>query len=367
MQVPLLDLHAQNDPILDEIKAEMDKVMRSHQYILGPQVKELEKKMSDYCDTKYAVGCASGTDALVLSLKALELERGSEVITTTFTFFATASSIHRVGLVPKFVDIHPRTFNIDPNKIEDAITDKTKAIIVVNLFGQPAEMDKIMAIAQKHNLYVIEDNAQGIGGKFEGKTAGSIGDIGTLSFFPSKNLGAMGDGGMCITNDKKIADRLRMLRVHGENPKYFHRWVGLNSRLDTIQAAVLLVKLKYVDKWSKMRQQNADYYYQKLEDIPQIALPYIHHKATSIYNQFTLIAEKRDELLQHLLKNNIGCAVYYPQPLHLQDCFSYLNCKEGKFPIAEEISKQVISIPIYSELPTEKQDYVIEKIKEFYK
>jgi dTDP-4-amino-4,6-dideoxygalactose transaminase len=367
MKVPLLDLHAQNDPILEEIKAEMNKVMQTHQYILGPQVKEAENKIAKYCDTKYAVGCASGTDALVLSLKALELEPGSEVITTTFTFFATASSIHRVGLVPKFVDIHPRTFNIDPNKIEAAITDKTRAIIVVNLFGQPAEMDKIMEIARKYNLKVIEDNAQGIGGQFNGQTTGSIGDVGTLSFFPSKNLGAMGDAGMCVSNNKEIAEKLKMLRVHGENPKYFHRWVGLNSRLDTIQAAVLLVKVKYVEEWSKMRQKNADYYYQQLEEIPQIALPYIHHKATTIYNQFTLIAEKRDELLDFLRNNNVGCAVYYPKPLHLQDCFSYLNYKKGDFPIAEEMAKKVISIPIYSEISKEQQDYVIEKIKEFYK
>jgi dTDP-4-amino-4,6-dideoxygalactose transaminase len=367
MQVPLLDLHAQNDPILDEIKAEMNKVMQSHQYILGPQVEKIEEKIAEYCDTKYAVGCASGTDALVLSLKALELEPGSEVITTTFTFFATASSIHRVGLVPKFVDVHPRTFNIDPNKIEAAITDKTKAIIVVHLFGQPAEMDKIMKIARKYDLKVIEDNAQGIGSKFNGKTAGSIGDVGTLSFFPSKNLGAMGDAGMCITNNQEIADRLRMLRVHGENPKYFHRWVGLNSRLDTIQAAVLLVKVKYVDNWSRMRQENADYYYENLEEVPQIALPYIHHKASSIYNQFTLIAEKRDELISFLKKNKIGCAVYYPKPLHLQDCFSYLNYGKGDFPIAEDLAKKVISIPIYSELTKKQQDYIISKIKEFYK
>jgi dTDP-4-amino-4,6-dideoxygalactose transaminase len=366
MKVPLLDLNAQYKPIMDDIKAEIEKVLESHKYILGPQVKEFEKMTARYCQCNYAVGCASGTDALVLALKALEIQEDDEVITTTFTFFATAGAISRVGAKPVFVDIKPDTFNIDPQKIENAITNKTKAIIVVHLFGQPAEMDKIIGIAKKHNLKVIEDNAQGIGAKFDGKVAGTIGDIGTLSFFPSKNLGAMGDAGMCLTNNDEFAARLIQLRVHGENPKYFHKWVGLNSRLDTIQAAVLKIKLPYLEDWSIARRQNAQYYYENLNNVPQIKLPLIHEKATSIYNQFTLIAENRDGLLEHLRKSNIGCAVYYPKPLHIQECFSKLGYKKGDMPIAEGISQKVISIPVFSEITTEQQDYVIEKIKEFY-
>ncbi len=367
MKVPLLDLNVQYDSIIDEIKNEIGKVFDSHKYILGPQVREFEKMTESYCNCRHAIGCASGTDALVLALKALEIKEDDEVITTTFTFFATAGSISRVGAIPVFVDIDAKTFNINPQKIEDAITSKTKAIIVVHLFGQPAEMDKIMEIAKKYNLKVIEDNAQGIGAKFDGKVAGTIADIGTLSFFPSKNLGAMGDAGMCLTNCDELAARLFQLRVHGENPRYFHKWVGLNSRLDTIQAAVLKVKLPHLEKWSKARRKNAKYYFEKMKNIPQIKMPFIHEKATSIYNQFTLLAENRDGLLEFLRKNNIGCAVYYPKPLHVQECFANLGYKIGNLPIAEMISKKVISIPIYSELTENMQDFVIEKIREFYK
>ena len=366
MNVPLVDLKVQYDQILTNIKIEIEKVLESHNYILGPQVKEFEEDMQKYCDVKHAIGCASGTDALVLALKALEIQEDDEIITTTFTFFATAGAISRVGAKPVFVDIKRDTFNIDPQKIQKAITPKTKAIIVVHLFGQPAEMDKIMEIAKKHELKVIEDNAQGIGAKFDGKVAGTIGDIGTLSFFPSKNLGAMGDAGMCLTNSDEFATRLVQLRVHGENPQYFHKWVGLNSRLDTIQAAVLKVKLPHLDNWSEARRKNAEYYYDNLNDVPQIKLPFIHEKATSIYNQFTLIVENRNGLLEHLRKNNIGCAVYYPKPLHIQECFSKLGYKRGDLPIAEEISQKVISIPIFSEITKDQQDYVIENIKEFY-
>lgn len=366
MKVPMLDLAAQYEPIMDDIKAEMEKVFTSHAYKLGPQVKEFEEDMQNYCNVKHAIGCASGTDAIILALIALDISDGDEVITTPFTFFATAGTIHRVGAKPIFVDVNPYTYNIDPDKIEAAITSKTKAIVVVHLFGQPAEMDKIMEIAGKHNLKVIEDNAQGIGAKFEGKTAGTIGDIGTLSFFPSKNLGAMGDAGMCLTNSDELADKLFMLRVHGENPQYYHKWVGLNSRLDTIQAAALLVKLRSLTGWSEARRKNAEYYYKNLKDISQIKLPVIHEKAETIFNQFTLLAENRDELLNYLRSKDIGCAVYYPLPLHLQECFSYLNHKKGDFPITEELTEKVISIPVFSEITKEQQDYVIGNIKEFY-
>lgn len=366
MRVPLLDLDAQYTDLLEEIKAEMEKVFNSHQYVLGPQVAEFEKNMEKFCSVNNAIGCASGTDALVLALKALEINKGDEVITTPFTFFASASSIIRVGAKPVFVDINNETLNINPTKIEAAINSRTKAILPVHLFGQPSEMDKIMDIAERYDLKVIEDNAQGIGAKYDGKVAGTIGDIGTLSFFPSKNLGAMGDAGMCLTNNNELASRLKQLRVHGENPKYYHKWVGLNSRLDTLQAAVLLKKLPHLKKWSIERRKNAEYYYSKMNDIPNIQLPIIHEKAYTIYNQFTLLVEKRDELLNFLKNNNIGCAVYYPRPLHIQKCFSELEYKKGDLPNAENIAKKVISIPIYSEISNEQQNYVISKIKEFY-
>jgi dTDP-4-amino-4,6-dideoxygalactose transaminase len=366
MKIPMLDLNAQYAPILDDIRAEMEKVFATHAYKLGPQVKEFEESMQEFCQVKHAIGCASGTDALLLALLALDIGEKDEVITTPFTFFATAGTIHRVGAKPIFVDVKEDTFNLDPDKIEAAITSKTKAIIAVHLFGQPAEMDKIMTIARKHNLKVIEDNAQGVGAKYDGKIAGTIGDIGTLSFFPSKNLGAMGDGGMCLTNNDELSAKLFQLRQHGENPQYYHKWVGLNSRLDTIQAAVLLVKLRSLPAWSQARQKNADYYYRKLKDIPQIKLPVVHPKAESIFNQFTLVVENRDELLDYLQANEIGCAVYYPRPLHLQECFSYLNYQKGDFPISEKLAESVISIPIFSEITTEQQDFVIEKIREFY-
>lgn len=366
MKVPLLDLNAQYKPLIPKIKEQIDEVIASNQYILGPKVKEFEESIQKYLEVEYAVGCASGTDALILALKALGIGEGDEVITTPFTFFASASSIYRVGAKPVFADIKEDTFNIDPEKIEKSITDKTKAIIPVHLFGQPSEMDKIKAIADKHNLFIIEDNAQGIGSKFDDKFGGTIGDIGTLSFFPSKNLGAMGDGGMCVTNNPDLADKIRQLRVHGESPKYFHKWVGLNSRLDSLHAAVLNVKLKSLPKWSQMRRVNAKYYYENLADVKEIRLPKIHSKALTIYNQFTLIADKRDELLDFLRKNDIGCAVYYPLSLHLQECFSYLGYQKGDFPVSEKLSDKVISIPIYSEISEEQQAFVVKKIKEFY-
>ncbi|MBN2830209.1 MAG: DegT/DnrJ/EryC1/StrS family aminotransferase [Candidatus Cloacimonetes bacterium] len=366
MKVPLLDLHAQYEPIMSEIRKEMDKVFDSHWYILGPSVKEFEQQVETFLNADYAIGCASGTDALILALQALNIGEGDEVITTSFTFFATAGAISRVHAKPIFVDIKQDTFNIDPDLIEDAITPKTKAIMPVHLFGQAAEMDKIMAIAKKYNLKVIEDNAQGIGCLYDGKAAGTIGDIGTLSFFPSKNLGTMGDGGMCLTNDEQLADNMRQLRVHGEKPKYIHKWVGLNSRLDSLHAAVLKVKLNYLSGWSEARRKNAEYYYKNLKDLNEITLPYIHPKAVSIYNQFTIKTEKRDELMKYLSDNGIGCAVYYPLPLHLQECFADLGYKIGDLPVAEEAAKKVLSIPIYSELSEEQMAYVVKTIKAFY-
>ncbi|MDD4309472.1 MAG: DegT/DnrJ/EryC1/StrS family aminotransferase, partial [Candidatus Cloacimonetes bacterium] len=299
MKVPMLDLHAQYDPLMPMIREAMERVYADHHYIMGPQVKELEDKMAAYLGIKHAIGCASGTDALVLAIRALGIGEGDEVITTPFTFFATASSIWRNFAKPVFVDIDPLTFNLDPAKIEAAITPNTKAIMPVHLFGQCADMEAIMAIAKKHNLKVIEDNAQGIGSTWNGKMSCSFGDIGTLSFFPSKNLGAMGDAGMCLTNDDDLAAKLRQLRVHGEAPKYYHKWVGLNSRLDTVQAAIIGVKLDALAAWSKGRRANAQFYNARLQNVAGIRIPHIDSKAVSIYNQYTLICEKRDELLAH--------------------------------------------------------------------
>ena len=366
MKVQLLDLNEQYAPLLEDIRAQFEKVFSTHHYIMGEQVKELEEKMQQYLGIKHAIGCASGTDALVLAVRALGIGEGDEIITTPFTFFATASSIWRNHAKPVFVDIDPQTFNLDPAKIEAAITPRTKAIMPVHLFGQSADMDAIMAIAKKHNLKVIEDNAQGIGCTWDGKMSCSFGDIGTLSFFPSKNLGAMGDAGLCLTNDDDLAAKLRQLRVHGENPKYFHKWVGFNSRLDTLQAAVLLVKLDHLEGWSEARRKHAAYYDEALENVDGVITPYIDPKAVSIYNQYTLICERRDDLLKHLQAKEIGCAVYYPLPLHLQECFNSLGYKEGDLPTSEALAQQVLSIPVHPDLTKEQQDFVIESIKEFY-
>ena len=366
MNVPMLDLHAQYEELMPEIRVQLDKVFASHHYIMGDQVKEFETKMQDYLGIKHAIGCASGTDALVLAVKALEIGEGDEIITTPFTFFATASSIWRNHAKPVFVDIDPKTFNLDPSKIEAAITPKTKAIMPVHLFGQCSDMQAIMEIAKKHNLKVIEDNAQGIGSTWNGQMSCSYGDIGTLSFFPSKNLGAMGDAGMCLTNDDELAKALRQLRVHGEGPKYYHKCVGLNSRLDTVQAAVLLVKLDHLAAWSKARRANAAFYDSHLGDIEGLITPYIDPKALTIYNQYTLITAQRDLLMKHLQERGIGCAVYYPLPLHLQECFIDLGYKKGDMPVAEEMANKVVSIPIYPELTGEMKQYVVDSIQEFY-
>jgi dTDP-4-amino-4,6-dideoxygalactose transaminase len=367
MKVPMLDLHAHYEPLMPAIRQALDRVFTEHHYIMGAQVRELEEKVERYLGIRHAVGCASGTDALVLAIKALGIGEGDEVITTPFTFFATASSIWRNHAVPRFADIDPRTFNLDPGKLEAAITPRTKAIMPVHLFGQACDMDRIMEIARKHSLKVIEDNAQGIGCTWNGRMSCSFGDIGTLSFFPSKNLGAMGDAGMCLTNDDDLAAKLRQLRVHGENPKYFHKWVGLNSRLDTLQAAVLSVKLDALEGWSEARRANGKHYDEHLAGIPQVRTPYIAPQAKTIYNQYTLVCERRDDLMKRLQEKGIGCAVYYPLPLHLQECFASLGYREGDLPVAEEMAGRVVSIPIYPELSLEQKQYVCDSIRDFYK
>ncbi len=377
MEIPLLDLKAQYASIKDEIQAAVDEVFDSQYFILGPKVKELEQEISRYSETSFALGVSSGTDALLISLMALGIEPGDEVITTPFTFFSTAGVIARLNATPKFVDIDPDTYNIDPEKLESAITRRTKAIIPVHLFGQCADMDPILKTASKHALPVIEDAAQSIGAQYKHKKAGSMGELGIFSFFPSKNLGGAGDGGMVITRDSAFYDRLEALRVHGARAKYFHKIVGGNFRLDALQAAVLLVKIKYLDSWSEKRRKNAALYNRLFAQSGLIEKGIIrtpvevykdsgdrnHH----IYNQYTLRTRSRDKLREYLREQGISTAIYYPLPLHLQECFKDLGYLRGDFPGAEKASGSVLSLPVYPELTNSQQEYIVEKMSDFYK
>jgi dTDP-4-amino-4,6-dideoxygalactose transaminase len=310
------------------------------------------------------VGASSGTDAILNSLMSLNIGDGNEVITTPFTFFSTVGCIARTGAKPVFVDTDPRTFNINAELIDSAVTEKTKAIIPVHLFGQMADMDPIMEIANYHNLAVIEDAAQSITSTYKGKKAGSIGTVGCFSFFPSKNLGGIGDGGMIVTNDAQLYERLFVMRNHGAKPKYYHNYIGGNFRLDPIQAAVLLVKLPHLDEWSEARRQNAAYYDRKFSGTV-VQTPYISPDCVTIYNQYCIRVPRRDEVMTHLKANNIGCEVYYPVPAHLQKCFSYLGYKEGDFPESEKAAKEIMAIPIYPELTEQMQDFVADTIISF--
>jgi dTDP-4-amino-4,6-dideoxygalactose transaminase len=365
LPVPLLDLKAQYKTIKEEVREAIDRVLESQRFILGPEVEALEQEVAAYSQCAYGIGVSSGTDALLVSLMALNIKAGDEVITTPFTFFATAGAIARLGAKPVFVDIDPCTYNIDPAKIEAAVTEKTRAVIPVHLYGQTADMDPIMEIARRHNLYVVEDAAQAIGAEYRGKRAGTIGHLGCFSFFPSKNLGGYGDGGMVVTNDPDLADRVTLLRTHGYRPKYYNRLIGGNFRLDPIQAAVLRVKLKYLDCWTEMRQRNADTYRRllreagvALEEPPAgtmgdrkgYGLPVDAGYGRHIYNQFVLRSSRRDALIEHLKSRKIGNEIYYPYPLHLQECFTYLNHRIGDFPESEAACKETLAIPIYPEL-----------------
>ena len=364
MKVPLLDIKEQNAALKHQIDEAIGEVVSSCQFIMGPIVKEFEDRVAAYLGCKHAVGCASGTDAILLSLHALGVTHGDEVVTTPFTFFATVGSIWRLGARPVFVDIDRKTYNIDPAGIEAAITEKTKAIIPVHLYGQCAEMDPIMDVARRHGLAVIEDAAQSMSAKYKDAAAGTIGDTGCLSFFPSKNLGGFGDGGMVVTNDDALAEKIRILRVHGSKPKYFHALVGMNSRLDSLQAAVLNVKLDHLDDWSAKRRENAARYDSLLKGT-DLVTPHVIPGCFHIYNQYVIRTSRRDDLQAHLKSHEIGTALYYPLPLHLQECFRELGCKEGDLPESESASKEVIAIPVFPELGNERQDYVIETINGF--
>jgi dTDP-4-amino-4,6-dideoxygalactose transaminase len=368
MPVPLLDLRAQHAAIRGEVVAAMMKVVDSQYFILGEQVEQLETAVAKLSHTRHAIGCASGTDALLLAMRALDIGRGDEVITTPFTFFATAGTIHNLGATPVFSDIEPDSFNIDPDAVKSAVTSRTKAIIPVDLFGQIAAVEEIMT--KVRGIPVIEDAAQSIGARRqldgEWRMAGEIPTIGTLSFFPSKNLGGYGDGGMILTQDDGLATRLKRLRVHGGLKTYYHEEVGYNSRLDTLQAAVLLAKLPHLDNWSAKRRENAAYYTRALAGIGEVKTPYVDPRNESIFNQYTIRVERRDELQAHLKKREIGTSIYYPLPLHLQPCFKYLGYKQGAFPESEKAAKEVLSLPIYPELTHAQLDEVVSAIRAFY-
>jgi dTDP-4-amino-4,6-dideoxygalactose transaminase len=366
MQIPILDLKAQYAKYKGELMLVVEEVCDSQILCLGPAVERFEKEAADYCGCKYATGVSSGTDALLVSLMAVGTRGGDEVITTPFTFFATAGVVTRRGAKPVFVDVEPETYDIDPAKIEKKITKKTRAIMPVHLYGQMAQMKPIMEIARRHKIIVIEDAAQAMGATQDGKQAGSIGDIGCFSFYPTKNIGAFGDAGMVVTNDAALAEKIRLLRVHGENPRYFYRMIGGNFRMDNIQGAVLSVKLKYLDEWNKKRRENA-VIYDRIFSGTVIKQPKIEKNNVSIYHQYTILAPNRDKLKEHLGKAGIGTGVFYPLPLHLQDCFKGLGYKKGDFPVAEGLAEKVLSLPIYPELTREQIEYVAKTVLKFYK
>ncbi|MEW6209365.1 MAG: DegT/DnrJ/EryC1/StrS family aminotransferase [Acidobacteriota bacterium] len=370
--VPLLDLKAQYQSIREEIRAAIDRVADSQHFILGPEVEGLEREVADYSHCAHGIGLSSGTDALLVALMAIDIRPGDEVITTPYSFFATAGAVWRLGARPVFVDIDPETYNIDPAKIEAALTDRSRAIIPVHLYGQMADMDAVMDVARRHNLIVIEDAAQAIGSEYQGRRAGSIGDMGCFSFFPSKNLGGFGDGGMLTTNNEELARRVKLLRNHGYSPKYYNKVVGGNFRLDAIQAAVLRVKLKYLDSWTAARQNNAARYRELFaeagltDDYGKVALPREAPERRHIYNQFVIRSARRDELMAHLKERQIGTEIYYPVPLHLQECFAALGHSEGDMPSSERAARETLALPIYPELTDEMLRSVVASVAEFH-
>lgn len=364
MAVPFLDLSRQYAYLKDELDTAAVRVLTHGAFIHGPELKELEEKIASLCGVRHAMGVASGTDALLLALHAAGVGAGDEVITTDFSFFATAGVVSRLGAKPVFVDINPDSYNIDPGLIERMITPKTKAIMPVHLFGQIADMDPILEIGRKHNIKIIEDSAQAIGAKYKGRLAGSMGDLGCFSFYPTKNLGAAGDAGMITTNDDQLAELCRILRVHGAKPKYYHKLVGYNSRLDTMQAAVLLVKLPHLRNWTEQRIAHAGKYNQAFTDMENIKTPRVNEFTDfHIYNQYTIAIDNRDDFRARLTEAGIGSDIYYPVSFHAQECFANLNCAPENFPNSIKASHSVLSLPIYPELTEQEQDEVIAVIK----
>jgi dTDP-4-amino-4,6-dideoxygalactose transaminase len=389
IKVPLLDLKPQYKSIKKELDEALIRIAESQYFILGPEVEKMEKSLSEFLGCNYAIGVSSGTDALLIALMAIDIKPGDEVIVPTYSFFATAGVVSRLNAVPVLAGLDPVTYNIDVNDIEKRITKKTKAIIPVHLYGQSCDMDAVMNIAREYNLKVIEDAAQAISTQYkDGRQAGTIGDIGCYSFFPSKNLGCFGDGGLVVTNDKNLAEKLFILRVHGGHPKYYHKVIGGNFRLDAIQAAVINVKLPYLNKWSAQRRRNAELYTKlfieaglaeaegkiNFDDRNKVLLPKAVYKSDArnsgttnyhIYNQYIIRVKNRDEMRAYLSQNDIGTEIYYPVPFHLQECFNNLGYKKGDFPLAEEIAETTLALPIYPELTDEQINYVVQRIKEF--
>jgi dTDP-4-amino-4,6-dideoxygalactose transaminase len=372
MNVPLLDLKLQYATIRDDVRAAIDRVFASQRFVLGDEGHALEAQIAGYCRVKHAIGCASGSDALLLALMSCGVGPGDEVITTPFTFFATGAAITRLGARPIFVDIDRATFNLDPERVGPALNRRTKAIIAVHLYGQCADMKPLLEAAEKHNLPVIEDAAQAIGAEDRGRRAGAIGLIGCLSFYPSKNLGGPGDGGMLLTGDDEHAARLRALHVHGEDRKYHHDLVGINSRLDELQAAVLRVKFGHLEDWTRARQRRAQQYELMFTDAglnEQLQTPHVRPEARHVFHQFVIRvrAGERDRLREHLRARAVGTDIYYPLPLHLQTCFRYLGYQKGEFPVTEQAAAETLALPIYPELTEEQQDYVVSEIADFFK
>ncbi len=367
-KVPLLDMRALHQPIREEVIAALTRVVDSNAFIMGEDVKLLEKAIAEYSRVPYAIGCASGSDALVLALMAAGIKHGDAVLTTPFTFFATGGSIVRVGATPAFVDIDPVTYNMDPRSLAEAIrrTPHAKAIMPVHLYGGCADMDPIMEIARSRGCVVIEDGAQSIGAEYKGRAAQSIGDIGCISFFPSKNLGGFGDGGMVLTQDEGHAKKLAALRVHGAPKKYFHEWVGINSRLDSLQAAVLRVKLPHLDAETAGRQKNADRYRANLAGLPITLSTPAPYQTRHVYNQFVVRTSRRDQLKTYLQENGVGTEIYYPLSLHQQVCFADLGYRQGDFPESEKAAGEVLAIPVHSALAAEDVDYVSQLIRTFF-
>jgi dTDP-4-amino-4,6-dideoxygalactose transaminase len=372
MKVPLLDLSEQHRNLRAELDAAVARVLDTNGFILGAEVAELEREIAEYCQTKFAVGCASGSDAILLALMALGIGPGDEVITTPYSFFATVSSITRLGATPVFVDIERATFNIDAQQIEGKITSRTKAIEPVHLYGQCADMTAINSVAEKRGIAVVEDAAQAIGAEDGGRRAGSMSAIGCISFYPSKNLGGLGDGGMMTTSDESLQRRLLGLRNHGAEERYYHKYVGLNSRLDGFQGATLRVKLPHLDEWTVRRRANAARYRRLFTDAgltEQISLPIERDGCRHIYNQYVVRVPDggRDQLRSYLTDAGVGTDIYYPVPLHLQECFGYLGYREGDLPEAETAANESLALPIYPELKTEQQEYVVESISAFFR
>lgn len=366
MNLQLVDLTNQYKKIKPEIDAAIHSVLDSGHFILGKAVSDFESNIAKYLGVKHAIGCASGTDALQVALMALNIGPGDEVITTSFTFVATVETIALLGAKPVYVDIEPDTFNIDPTKIEAAITKNTKAIIPVHLYGHSADMDPIMKIAKKHNLKIIEDTAQAMGAEYKGKKVSTLGDIGSISFFPSKNLGAFGDAGMVVTNNDQLAEKLKMIILHGSKVRYYHEILGVNSRLDSIQAAVLNVKLKYLDEWNDARRKAADIYNKLFENTPATT-PKVKNYTNHIYHQYTLRVPNRDRLADYLKSKGIPHAIYYPIPLHRQNAYAHFAATDLYLPVTEQMTKEVISLPMHTELSYEMQEYIASEIKNFYK